>query len=193
LEIVGRSLNNVHEYSVKQVEDEAKRQESLQQQRERLNQIKRGEWHDGRLDVVAGNGIMSELGIGDEKFGPDDADGNADGTEVLDGVADDHEAKSTGGLDTMGSLPVVVIRGFEDRVGGKSDLLDVVAQWATSLVDNKVSKSHALHSPELVTLPLHLDRTCDRAERQPGKRQTAFERYWNCYSVACVRVAHSGC
>ena len=164
MEVVGRSLNNVHEYSVKQVDDEAKRQESLQQQRERLDQIKRGEWHDGRLDVVAGNGIMSELGIGDEKFGPDDADANAGGTDVLDIVANDREAKSNGNLDTMGSLPVVVIRGFEDRVGGKSELLDVVAQWATSLVDNKVSKLHAPYSTELVTLPLHLDRTCDRAE-----------------------------
>ena len=138
LDVVGKSLNNVHAHHGKQVEDEAKRQESLRQRRERLKKIQRGEWHDGRLDCVAGNGVMSELGIGDEKFGPDDADVSAKETESLDlGIED--ENKSGGDLDAIKGLPVVVIRGFEDRVGGNSEFLDVVAQWATSLVDNRVS------------------------------------------------------
>ena len=88
---------------------------------------------------------MSELGIGDEKFGPDDADAGAitEETEPLDLEIVD-ESKSAGDLDTMEGLPVVVIRGFEDRVGGRSELLDVIAQWATGLVENRVS---GLHTP----------------------------------------------
>jgi hypothetical protein len=31
-----------------------------------MQEIKLGIWHDGRLDCVAGNGIMSELGVGIE-------------------------------------------------------------------------------------------------------------------------------
>lgn len=147
LEVVSRGLSKVEAYHEKEVEYEAKRQESLRQQRERLNKIQRGEWHDGRLDCVAGNGIMSELGIGDEKFGPDDSDAGAgEESELLDDWVGD-EDKPNGDLEAMKGLPVVVIRGFEDKVGGKSELLDVVAQWATSLVDNKVSKSNGLFPP----------------------------------------------
>lgn len=81
---------------------------------------------------------MSELGIGDERFGPYDADAWAEENELPDsGVGD--ENKGDRGLDAMKGLPVVVIRGFEDKVGGKSELLDVIAQWATNLVDNRVS------------------------------------------------------
>jgi hypothetical protein len=32
-----------------------------------LQSIRQGRWHDGRLDAVAGNGAMSELGVGIEK------------------------------------------------------------------------------------------------------------------------------
>ena len=178
MEVVGRSLGNVHGYHKKQVEDEAKRQESLQQQRERLKKIQRGEWHDGRLDCVAGNGIMSELGIGDEKFGSDDddADVGAPDTEPSDPEIAD-ESKSDGGLEAIEGLPVVVIRGFEDKVGGGSELLDVIAQWATGLAENRVSGLRALPFYELSTITPCLDCACCRLERQPRKRQTAYERY----------------
>ena len=83
---------------------------------------------------------MSELGIGDEKFGPDDADVGATAyeTEPLDSEILD-ESKPADDPDAIRGLPVVVIRGFEDKIGGKSELLDVIAQWATSLVENRVS------------------------------------------------------
>lgn len=140
LEVVGRGLSNVHAYHEKEVEYEVKRREFLRRQQERIKQMQRGEWHDGRLDCVAGNGIMSELGIGDEKFGSDDVVSGDFETEPLNAGAEE-EGEPNGDLDAMRALPVVVIRGFEDRVGGKSELLDVVAQWATSLVENKVCKA----------------------------------------------------
>ena len=148
LDVVGRSLGNVHAYHEKEVENEAKKQRSARQQRERLKKIQRGEWHDGRLDCVAGNGIMSELGIGDEKFGPDDADSvEIKETTFLDPEVVE-ENKPDADLDAIRSLPVVVIRGFEDKVGGKSELLDVIAQWATGLVDNRVSEMSPLMQAE---------------------------------------------
>ena len=137
LDVVGRSLGNVHTYHEKEVQDELRRRESARQQQEKLKKIQRGEWHDGRLDCIAGNGVMSELGVGDERFGPDDADVVDKEADSLDPEAED-ESKSGVDLDGIKGLPVVVIRGFEDKVGGNSELLDVVAQWATSLVDNRV-------------------------------------------------------
>jgi hypothetical protein len=83
---------------------------------------------------------MSELGMGDERFGSDDADvGAKEYYEGLDSEVYD-QGKSDGDLNGIKGLPVVVIRGFEDKIGGRSELLDVVAQWATSLVDNRVSE-----------------------------------------------------
>lgn len=188
LEVVAKSLNNVQAYHEKEVEDEVKRQENLQQQRERLNRIRRGEWHDGRLDCVAGNGIMSELGIGDEIFDPDDSDVGAEENELIDTGTGD-ENKANGDYNSTKALPVVVIRGFEDKVGGKSELLEVIAQWATSLVENRVSKLLALYtSLKLTGLHLRLDCTCYRAQRQPRKRQTAHERYWGCWPVIHRRL-----
>ena len=49
--------------------DEQKHQEQIS---ERIDQ---GTWHDGRVDCICGNGIMSELGMGDEPFSVKDAEG----------------------------------------------------------------------------------------------------------------------
>ena len=148
LDVTGRSLSGVHAYQEKEVEYEVRRQESAQQQREKLKKIQRGEWHDGRLDCIAGNGIMSELGIGDERFDSDDADVATKEVDSLEPEIDEG-TKPGDSLETKG-LPVVVIRGFEDKVGGNSEFLDVVARWATSLVDNKVSKRQTSAFWELI-------------------------------------------
>jgi hypothetical protein len=47
--------------------EQIKQQRALEEQH-RLERLARGEWHDGRLDCIAGNGVMSELGIGDERL-----------------------------------------------------------------------------------------------------------------------------
>jgi hypothetical protein len=70
LSVVGGALANVSKSHRANLEAQA-RAERLRQKREqtdahRRERIQRGEWHDGRLDCVAGNGVMSELGIGDE-------------------------------------------------------------------------------------------------------------------------------
>jgi len=41
-----------------------------------MEKAEQGFHHDGRIDAVAGTGIISELGMGDEKFGPNDVNGN---------------------------------------------------------------------------------------------------------------------
>jgi hypothetical protein len=121
----------------KQVNEEIKRE-----------RIKRGIWHDGRLDCVAGNGVMSELGFGDEMMRDDDSD------VVVGGVKGDamHEEKensqerekerkqrSVQDMQALGSLPIVVVRNYASKGGAnKQELLTVLAGWAATLVENQV-------------------------------------------------------
>ncbi|TFK42802.1 RNA12 protein-domain-containing protein [Crucibulum laeve] len=111
-------------------------------------QLKRGTWHDGRLDCVAGNGIMSELGIGDEVI---------DNGEVIIASATQEEQwekeererqekeagrrqKTKEDMEAVNSLPIVVIRNFAAKVGGnKEELLTVLAQWAAMLAENQIA------------------------------------------------------
>ncbi|KAK7693180.1 hypothetical protein QCA50_002746 [Cerrena zonata] len=78
LEVVGTGLKRVNTSYKQQQEDKRKKEELDQVRREQeahiSRRIKEGTWHDGRLDCLAGNGIMSELGIGDEWFSAQDAD-----------------------------------------------------------------------------------------------------------------------
>lgn len=123
---------------------------------ERLQErIRTGRWHDGRLDCVAGNGVMSELGIGDELFGDDDADptpmantavqlsekGKA-ASEKLPGPRGDEERRQTSSDDvpTIKSMPIVIVKGFETKGGGqnKQEMLDVIAHWVATLAQNQV-------------------------------------------------------
>lgn len=70
----------------------AKSNAKLDAERERVRQlVVRGGYHDGRLDCIAGNGIMSELGFGDEPISDDDLEAPAppllDDTAPIDGEA----------------------------------------------------------------------------------------------------------
>ncbi|KAF8803621.1 hypothetical protein BYT27DRAFT_7171768 [Phlegmacium glaucopus] len=104
-----------------------------------------GEWHDGRLDCVAGNGIMSELGVGDERFeianfsnamSPDEG-------EVM--MAENEKAfrkqKVHNSMDITNSLPVVVIRNYAANFRSpiKEALLEALAQWAATLIENQIA------------------------------------------------------
>jgi hypothetical protein len=109
----------------------------------RKDEIRRGTWHDGRLDCVAGNGIMSELGVGDELFG------EKDGVEPLycsdlslkqkkqEGVPG--KGRAAEDAEAVASLPIVVIRNYSVKLGSsREELLGVLAEWATTLIENQV-------------------------------------------------------
>ncbi|EMD38659.1 hypothetical protein CERSUDRAFT_49441 [Gelatoporia subvermispora B] len=142
LEVVGTSLGRVNashrEQRKKATEEEHRaelRKEAVELLRER---IRKGIWHDGRLDCVAGNGVMSELGVGDELLGAEDADGRPTKTQESD---ETKRKQSADDIQPVESMPIVIIKGFEAKGGGqrKEELLDVLSQWAVTLVENQVA------------------------------------------------------
>lgn len=120
--------------------------------------IIRGVYHDGRLDAVAGNGVMSELGIGDELMTEDDMNWTHDEAEefAASNFPENKEAgqaawkaateererrqRSVQDAQDVGTLPVVVIKNFALK-GGRSreELLSVLATWTATLTENQIA------------------------------------------------------
>lgn len=160
LEVVGTGLarvNTTHRQQHQAAKEDARLAVLQREAQERLQErIRTGRWHDGRLDCIAGNGVMSELGIGDELFGDDDADptpmvntavqlsekGKA-ASEKLPGPRGDEERRQTSSDDvpTIKSMPIVIVKGFETKGGGqnKQEMLDVIAHWVATLAQNQVA------------------------------------------------------
>lgn len=129
---IRRQVRN-HEYEVIRKADELRQKD----------EIRRGTWHDGRLDCVAGNGIMSELGIGDELFGERDGVGPLPFSNLgLDREEREEtlrRERTTEDGEAVACLPIVVIRNYSTRVGSnREELLSVLAQWAAMLAENQV-------------------------------------------------------
>lgn len=79
LDVVGKALGGITEryHNIERAKKFAettlhRHQES---KRRRTEEVQQGFHHDGRIDAVAGTGVISELGMGVEKFGPNDSDG----------------------------------------------------------------------------------------------------------------------
>jgi len=154
LEVVGTALAGVSSSHRNAIQREIKRQEvedaKKAEQASRSERIRRGVYHDGRLDCVAGNGVMSELGVGDELMTTDDmermhedaGDKPADKDEAAkQEVVKERERKleSMEDLQTVGALPIVVIRNFASKGGAnREELLSVLASWTATLIENQV-------------------------------------------------------
>ncbi|EIW66338.1 hypothetical protein TREMEDRAFT_40986 [Tremella mesenterica DSM 1558] len=157
LEIVGGALKDV---SSKAREDHAR---SVQYKREqelvaadharRREMIIRGGWHDGRLDCIAGNGPIAELGMGIEPFSESDlistpfspsTTGNPTASENPITPSTDLKSEGTGDMDIdaesefIRTLPIVVLKNFSQKTA-KGDLWSVLAEWGASLVDGRVA------------------------------------------------------
>lgn len=132
----------------------------------RLDLIRRGAWHDGRLDCVAGNGVMSELGLGEEPTFENDLlslptppplmDDNAPiHGEAVPPTSDSLNAivlpqgsaeKTPKSTDTdvddetefIRTLPIIVLQNYAQKAG-KGDVWNVLAEWGTSLVENRIA------------------------------------------------------
>ncbi|KAJ7184170.1 RNA12 protein-domain-containing protein [Mycena filopes] len=179
LAVVRTALKSVNASRQRDVHREIRR-EKLEEERAEMNaaaleKIRRGTWHDGRLDCVAGNGIMSELGIGDERMEDDDAVlfTHLETEEQKEKREDEQETKKKqlgkAELEAVGSLPVVVIRNFAVRGSNREEVYDVLAEWAASLVENQLAHvvvvsdnrenskrlAKALPSKPLNTIALH--------------------------------------
>jgi hypothetical protein len=140
-----------------QIEKHAHKEELfvVQQEREKVRkeEIRQGTYHDGRLDCVAGNGVISELGFGDEKLAKE-RDSLSSGTDIpsarwhdgfeSDANANNQKRRREADLEMVESLPIVVVKNFELKTGDKrEELLEVLAQWSVSLVENQVCPAFA--------------------------------------------------
>lgn len=162
LDVVGRGLSRVNS-SHRTRHDREIKQAGLKEERSKENDIRRekieaGLWHDGRIDVVCGHGIMSELGVGIERFTEADADPpravaaetevfNEKGGRVENRPSGDKQAEQAKqrqehaeDLQSVEAMPVVIIKNFDSKGGGarKEELLEVLAQWAASLAEGQV-------------------------------------------------------
>ncbi|RXW24136.1 hypothetical protein EST38_g1699 [Candolleomyces aberdarensis] len=146
LDVVAKGLKGVSDShranSRRKIDAERRREALLAQERILTDKITEGTWHDGRLDCVAGNGIMSELGIGDEIM-----DSSSDGSIAQqDSALEDaekqgkREAESQADIDALKALPIVVIRNYSSKIGvTREELLTILANWAASLVEGQTA------------------------------------------------------
>ncbi len=129
---------------------------------ERAELIRRGGWHDGRLDCVAGNGVMSELGFGIEALRESDymtASSQADDSEVATlgkttaKPARRGEEYLDNERDFIASLPVLVLNNFTMKASRNTELWNVLAEWGAGLVESRVSIGLGFLSMTHLTVP----------------------------------------
>ncbi|KAM0787058.1 hypothetical protein ACM66B_006321 [Microbotryomycetes sp. NB124-2] len=110
---------------------------------------------DGRMDAVAGNGAMSELGVGVEQP-------SEDSPAVIIGPKSKATIRqlasgNTEVVESVPALPIVVLRGFAAKGESKHDVLwQVMSEWAAALVENQVA--HVIFVSDSATVPKTLAR-----------------------------------
>lgn len=128
----------------RQIKHDAHLEEQQIQKAHKRQAVIHGAWHDGRLDCVAGNGIMSELGVGDERFELDSINAalSPEEEEAIENEKAFKKHKAQNSMDITSSLPIVVIRNYTANFGSstKEALLEALAQWAAKLIENQVNK-----------------------------------------------------
>ncbi|TFK55018.1 hypothetical protein OE88DRAFT_1779208 [Heliocybe sulcata] len=150
LEVTGTALRKVtasyRENIQRQVKNrQLEEQRQLEEERKR-QRIQNGEWHDPRLDCIAGNGVMSELGIGDEPMEGDRdpsaaAGDNEEEKQQKEEMKKESERqqKSIEDVQAVEALPIVILKNFESKSGGKEEVVGVLAQWAVALAEGQVA------------------------------------------------------
>jgi hypothetical protein len=164
LETVAGALKDVSSHIEQSHQDELDvqtRSAAVKREQEKRRQlIIRGGWHDGRLDCVAGNGVMSELGLGDEPVWEGDLDAKPPalmddlapiaGEAVPPTAASLREALPTlpapvvkdvqldADSEHIKALPIVVLKNFATK-SAKGDAWNVIAEWGASLIENRIA------------------------------------------------------
>ncbi|KIM49011.1 hypothetical protein M413DRAFT_438171 [Hebeloma cylindrosporum] len=150
LEVVTRALRGVSSshraFIQRQIRYKVHLESIRVQEAHKRQAILNGTWHDGRLDCIAGNGVMSELGVGDELFDPDDGVHVGSETQTSQMEQEEQEKatrrqKTLEDLEAINALPIVVIRNFASSVGKttREEVLEVLAQWAATLAENHIA------------------------------------------------------
>lgn len=171
LDVVASALKDVSVHNKEHRERAAEsRQDEIEMAADRAYEsqlVQRGVWHDGRLDCVSGNGIMSELGMGVERVSPNDYDAAPvplmDGNAPIEGEGVPPQSMSTfektaailaayetppadaptepeldSDAEMIKTLPIVVLRNFAQKPA-RGDLWTVMAEWGASLVENRIA------------------------------------------------------
>ncbi|KAF8475410.1 RNA12 protein-domain-containing protein [Gautieria morchelliformis] len=153
LDVVADGLRRVtvsrHAEADRQIKRARIHEQKVLEDAERRERIRHGVWHDGRIDCVAGNGVISELGVGIEPVGENDEDSayqeprddvgvNVEKLSNLNDIARrEREYRSE---QDVGALPVVVIKNFgADSKPGKVEIAMALAEWAADLVSNRIA------------------------------------------------------
>ena len=173
LEVVGTALKKVNrslQESAKQKVTAERQAQTCREYEARVREaIRQGTWHDPRLDAIAGVGVISELGVGDEAFdelvvtSTDSMD--AEGLEKRRASEDElsRKERTAEELYAIGSLPVVIIKNYAARGRtSRQEMQEVLGQWAATLVENQVFSS------------LQLRTTADTAYRLPKLSSSAI-------------------
>lgn len=165
LEVVGSALKETSESRREAQKDAIIKEEEAQEEAmakvDRAERIKRGIWHDGRLDCVAGNGVMSELGLGEEELTENDTvmsiaqvetpSSNAstdpllvDPLAIKSAIVQKQASEVDAERDYTESLPILVLDNFTQKTNTKPEIWNVLAEWAAGLVENKVGTCNAV-------------------------------------------------
>lgn len=139
LDVVEQGLRQAVDHVSRQREDceKGERRRSLLQA-DRLAKIRSGYFHDGRIDCVSGNGIISELGVGIERF------------DEIDGLSENHEdrinrqsnagKKEYKSIRPVEAMPIVIIKHYDPNCQGNEAIITTaLTNWVGRLVSNKVS------------------------------------------------------
>ena len=159
LEVVATALKETSESRREALKDDLRHQEEVQQRREgkvkRTRLIEKGLWHDGRLDCIAGNGVMSELGFGEEEMTEKDSvvpvmnatveptptTNLVDSAAIHSALVQKQASEVDAERDYTESLPILVLDNFTQKTNTKPEIWNVLAEWAAGLVENKVGNS----------------------------------------------------
>ncbi|KAG1842665.1 RNA12 protein-domain-containing protein [Suillus subalutaceus] len=156
LEVTGTALKKVNHSlrtSAQRTVKAAQQAEARQAEEVRTRaRIRAGTWHDPRLDCIAGNGIICELGVGDELLeGDDNGFASFDameknvvnysgGEEKTNEELARQQRRHAEDVQAVRTLPIVVIKNYAARGGiYKEELLGVLAHWAASLAENQIA------------------------------------------------------
>ncbi|CED82195.1 Mitochondrial escape protein 2 [Phaffia rhodozyma] len=173
LDLVSSALKHVSEDSTLERTSGVKRKELCalreSERTELAERLKRIGWHDGRLDDLAGNGIMSELGYGIERLLPTDVPTEEDAlflslstvgsttlgsplgqalpsslssptAVAMEAQKEKDRIQLESENDSINSLPVVVLKNFASKGDRKPELWSTIAEWSASLVENRIAQ-----------------------------------------------------
>jgi hypothetical protein len=163
LDVVGSALRRVNSSHADRLRATKARERVTERRRLedaiRLERIRRGIFHDPRLDCVSGNGLMSEVGIGDERLDDDFEARDSWEVETVDHSKSSESEKSESeppAIDIPG-LPIVVLKNYDAKGAVKREaILNVLAIWSAALVENQVRGRSERILRELTGSRLHM-------------------------------------